>query len=328
MSETTDGAAAAIAELVGAEIEYVSTAVLLTPTSAGMRLRRVDLAEDAEERMQELAEEFRDDLVERVPIDYDWDRRPEPHETVVVTREEVDDADAIVGGLNTIENSERLDLSQREANQAKLFLTDARFTKDGDELRAIFVRTGVKQEVVTTKKKTALVFSNGVYNVVDSNQLVLNDRWDAVILGDYVIGANLSKFENAFGFTKRIFAAAETAVATHFVKLRIVGFDELAEACKTHPGMARKAASIGRKMDTEPAYAAAMAMDPLLAFVDAHAAEVKIAVLDHPGGRMLVNDHEDRAGQWAILKLLDDDYLTSELTKAFYEAPSKSRPQG
>lgn len=325
MSEATDGAAALIAELADAEIDYVSAGVLLTPTSAGMRLRRVDLADDAETRMKELASEFRDDLAQRVPIDYGWERRPEPHEAIVVERDEVDEADAIIGGLDTIENYELLDLAE-DGSKTRLFLTDARFKKDGAELRAVFVRTGVRSEVVTATKKTALVFSNGVYNVVDSNQLVLNDRWDAVIIGDYVVGANLNKFENAFAFTTRIFAAAETAVTTHFVKLRIAGFDELAEACKSHSGMARKAASIGRKMDTEPAYAAAMAMDPLLTFVDAHAAEVKIETQDGPDGRMLIHDHEDRAGQWALLKLLDDDYLTSELTKAFYEAPSKSKP--
>lgn len=325
MSEATDGTAALIAQLADAEIDYVSAGVLLTPTSAGIRLRRVDLADDAETRMKELAEEFRDDLTQRLPIDYGWERRPQPHEAIVVERDEVDEAAAIVGGLDTIEDYEALDLA-KDGSKTRLFLTDARFKKDGAELRAVFVRTGVRSEVVTTKKKTALVFSNGVYNVVDSNQLVLNDRWDAVIIGDYVVGANLTKFENAFGFTKRIFAAAETAVTTHFRKLRIAGFGALAEGCRSHSGMARKAASIGRKMDTEPAYAAAMAMDPLLAFVDAHAAAVKIDTRDDPSGRMLVHDHEDRAGQWAILKLLDDDYLTSELTKAFYEAPSKSKP--
>jgi len=325
MSEATDGAAALIAQLADAEIDYVSAAVLLTPTSAGIRLRRVDLAGDAQTRMKELAEEFRDDLAQRVPIDYGWERRPEPHEAVVVERGEVDEAGPIIGGLDTLENYELLDLA-KDGNKAQLFLTDVRFKKDGAPLRAVFIRTGVRSEVVTAKKKTALVFRNGVYDVVDSNQLVLNDRWDAVIIGDYVVGANLIKFENAFGFTKHIFAAAATAVTTHFMKLRIDGFSELVEGCKSHSGMARKAASIGRKMDNEPAYAAAMAMDPLLAFVDAHAAEVKIETRNDPSGRMLVHDHKDRAGQWAILKLLDDDYLTSELTKAFYEAPSKSKP--
>ena len=326
MSDATDAATAHLAQLQGAEVEYLSTAVLLSTSAAGLRLRRVDLAGEAETRMRELAAAFRDDLVERAPIDYGYERRPEPHEVLVVTRDEVPEASEILAGLDTIENYERLDLTDRSSNSARLFLIDARFRSDGGEHRAVFVRTGVKSEIVTTRKTTALVFGDGMYDLVDSNQLVLHDRYDAVILDEVVLGVHTQRFEYAFKFTDRILEAAGNVVDEHFVKLRIAGFDRLAEACKTHSGMARKAASIGRKIDSDPVYAAAMEMDSLLEFVDRHAAEVKIATQDGPDGRELVHDHEDPAGQWAILKLLDDDYLTSELTQAFYEAPSKSRP--
>lgn len=326
MSEATDAVAALLAELQGAEVGYISTAVLLKPSQAGLRLRRVDLSGEAEARMRELASEFRDDLTERAPIDYGYERRPEPHEVLVVAREEVEEATEILEGLDTIENYERLDLTDRSTNSARLFLTDVRFQVGEAERRVVFVRTGVRSEIVTTKKKTALVFGEGMYDLVDSNQLVLDERYDAAILEDHVIGNKTTQFEHAFKFTDRILAAAGEAVDKHLANLRIVGFDELAEACKSHSGMARKAASIGRKMDSDPTYAAAMEMKPLLNFVDKHTAEVKIATQDGPDGRMLVHDYEDPAGQWAILKLLDDDYLTSELTQSFYEAPSKSRP--
>lgn len=326
MSEATDAVAALLKELSEVEVSYVSTAVLLKPTPAGMRLRRVDLAGDAAHRMEELVSDFRDDLVRRVPLDYGYERRPEPHEVLVVDRDEVGEADEILDGLDSIEKYERLDLTARESNQARLFLADARFAKNGDELRAVFVRTGVKREVVTTTKKTALVFANGTYNLVDSNQLVLNDTYDAVIIGNYVLGVHTQRFEQAFNFTDQILKAAGEVVDKHFGQLRIVGFTELAAACKTHPGMARKAASIGRKMDSDPQYAAAMTMDSLLEFVDKHVTDVKIETQKSADGRALVHNHEDPAGQWAILKLLDDDYLTSELTESFYEAPSKSRP--
>lgn len=326
MSDATDAVAALLAELEDAEVHYVSTAVLLKPGRAGRRLRRIDLSGDAEARLRELAGEFRDDLTERAPIDYGYERRPEPHEVLALAREEVDEATDILAGLDTIENYERLDLTDSSTNSARLFLTDVRFEVDEEELRVVFVRTGVRSEIVTAEEKTALVFGEGMYNLVDSNQLVLDERYDAAIVGDYVVGTNTMRFEQAFKFTDRILEAASEVVDKHFANLRIVGFDELAEACKTHSGMARKAASIGRKVDGDPAYAAAMEMGPILDFVDKHAAEVNIETQDGPDGRLLIHDHEDPGGQWAILKLLDDDYLTSELTQSFYEAPSKSRP--
>ena len=326
MSEATDAVAALLAPLEDAEVSYLSAAVLLKPGAAGVRLRRVDLGGEAEARLRGLASVFRDDLVARAPIDYGYERRPEPHEVLVVTRDEVSEATEILGGLDTIENYERLDLADRSTKSARLFLMDVRFDTNGEERRVVFVRTGVKSEIVTTTRRTALVFDNGMYDLVDSNQLVLHERYDAVILDDYVLGTHTQRFEQAFRFTDRILEAAGQVVDRHFVKLRIIGFDQLAEACKSHAGMARKAASIGRKIESDPTYAAAMEMDPILEFVDRHAAEVKIATQDGANGRVLVHDHDDPAGQWAILKLLDDDYLTSELTQSFYEAPSKSRP--
>ncbi len=326
MSDATDVVAALLAELEDAEVEAVSTAVLLRRTKAGLRLRRVDLAGDAQARMRELAAEFRDDLVMRAPIDYGYERRPEPHEIVVAAREEVAEAGEIVTALDQIEAYERLDLTDRSTSAARLFLTDARFDANGAQRRVVFVRTGVKSEIVTTKSKTALVFGEGMYDLVNSDQLVLDERYDAAILGDYVVGTNTMRFEHAFKFTDRILEAAGEVVDTHLAALRIVGFEDLAASCRSHPGMARKAASIGRKMDADPAYAAAMAMDPLLEFVDRHTPEVKVEVRDGASGRALVHAADDPSGQWAILKLLDDDYLTSELTESFYEAPSKSRP--
>jgi|GEM_PF-4748617 len=325
MSETTDRVGAAIAELAAAPVSHVSAAVLLSPTAAGIRVRRVDLAADAIVRVKELTSEFRDQLQEKVPIEYSWQRRAEPHEVVVVPLEEVDSAAKTVIAMDNLENHGRLNLSKRESNSAKLFLIDARFKLNDEERRVVFVRTGVRSEVVKQSRKTALIFSNGVYDVVDQDQLVLNDRWDVAVLDGFVIGANTTRLENAFGFTERIFAAAQIALDTHISELDIRGFDDLVAACQHHPGMARKAASIGRKMDT-PVYKGAMTMDSLLEFLGKHSTKMKIDTEPSESGTALIHDNDDASGRWAILKLLDDDYLTSELTSVFYEAPSKSEP--
>ena len=292
MSEATDKVSAAIEKLAAASVSHVSAAVLLSPTAAGMRMRRIDLAADAIERVAGLASEFRDQLQGSVPIDYSWQRRAEPHEVVVVPLEEVESAAEITTAMNNLENHERLDLSKREANSARLFLIDARFELDDGERRIVFVRTGVRSEIVKQSKKTALIFSNGVFDVVDRDQLVLNDRWDVAVLDEFVVASSTTQLEYAFGFTDRIFAAAEIALESHISELDIVGFDDLATACRQHPGMARKAASIGRKMDT-PAYKGAMTMASLLEFLERHSTKLKIDTTETDGGVALVHDDDD-----------------------------------
>lgn len=327
MSEVTDAASEQLRLLRDAEVHGVQAAVVLTETTAGVRLRRVDLAHDALLRMTELAGAFRDDLVERVPIDYGFERRAEPHEVVAVGADEATEATRLTAELDRIEEHERLDLAKRESNQARLFVVDTLFAAADEVVRAVFVRSGVRSEIVTPSKRTSMVFSNGVYDVVDGGQLVLKDNYDAVILGDVVLGLTASKLETAFKFTTRIFEAARRVVDDHLRTLRIDGIDELSESCVTHSGMARKAASIGRKIEDVDGYAEAMQMDGILAFIDKRATVVKVETVDRDDGRFLIHDHADRSKQWTILKLLDDDYLTSELTSTFYEAPSKSRPE-
>lgn len=92
MSAVTDAVSEDLRRLRNARVHALQAAVVLTETTAGIRLRRVDLAHDALERMTELAGAFRDDLVVRVPIDYGFERRAEPHEMVAVGVDEATEA--------------------------------------------------------------------------------------------------------------------------------------------------------------------------------------------------------------------------------------------
>lgn len=325
MSEITDAVEALQTRLADAEVEAVSTAVMLHQVSDQVRLRRVDLAEAAAERMKGLSAEFRDDLVDRAMVDYEYGRALQPHEALVVGLDEVVEAKSILDALDVIENAKMLDLEKRESNQARLFLSDVTFVKGNVRTRVVFVRGHVKSEVVRKSSQTALVFRHGVYDLVDDSQLVLHDRYEAAIVDGYVIGTNTLRFEQAFRFSDRIMDEATATLDTHLKNLRIANFDELRAACTSNVGMARKAASIGRKM-TVKAYAKAMSMERILQFIDDHRDDVDVAVQEGPNGRELVHDQGSTSARWSILKVLDDDYLTSELTQSFYEAPSKAKP--
>lgn len=325
MSEVTDAAQSLLARLADADVESASAAVLLRQVSEEVRLRRVDLAADAAKRMQSLAAEFRDDLVERAIIDYQYGRQLQRHEALAVSQDEVVEAKALLDALDVVENARMLDLRRRESNQARLFVTDATFVLGNIRTRVVFARGHVKNEVVSASKQTALIFRDGVYDLLDGHQLVLQDRYEVAIIGDYVLGTNTRRFEEAFHFSDRIKEESAAALEEHFSKLRIANFEELEAACRSNIGMARKAASVGRKMAVKD-YADAMNMDSILDFIDDHGEDVEVTVRDGPNGREFVHEQTSASGRWAILKVLDDDYLTSELTKSFYEAPSKAKP--
>ena len=88
--------------------------------------------------------------------------------------------------------------------------------------------------------------------------------------------------------------------------------------------MLGKMASIQRKLNQHPAYQAALTMDRLTAFVQTHPeCEVEIA---GEGDDVRFVFRTDAQHRYKILKLLDDDYLQSQLTTLNYATNSKSAP--
>jgi hypothetical protein len=90
--------------------------------------------------------------------------------------------------------------------------------------------------------------------------------------------------------------------------------------------MLGKVASIQRKLDTYPQYREALTMTKLKEFVETHPeCGVEMTGDGDEASFVFRNDIQHR---FKILKLLDDDFLRSELTRLEYEANSKSAPIG
>jgi hypothetical protein len=85
--------------------------------------------------------------------------------------------------------------------------------------------------------------------------------------------------------------------------------------------MVSKVRSISEKLAGNATYAAAMTMPNLVRFVHAHP-ELGIDLEGPPGAEQLIF-HNDPQRRWRILKLLDDDFLHSQITELDYEANSK-----
>ena len=117
-------------------------------------------------------------------------------------------------------------------------------------------------------------------------------------------------------------AAATFKVVTQ--DLRIDGIELMESAVTGSPAMLGKMASIQRKLEEYPAYRSALSMPRLVTFARAHP-EYQVDVAgDGDAARLIFRN--DAQHRFKILKLLDDDYLRSELTSLGYEANSKSAP--
>src|SRR5262249_28589821 len=156
--------------------------------------------------------------------------------------------------------------------------------------------------------------------------LLFTKEISAIIVGNIALFRDRPAFQRLFGLLEEIREQAAATFEAVTTNLRIEGLDSMAAAVTGSPAMLGKMASIQRKLDQYPKYREALTMPRLIAFVRQHP-ELEVDIAGKGDAAKFVF-HADPQRRFKILKLLDDDYLKSELTALEYEATSKSFPLG
>ena len=168
----------------------------------------------------------------------------------------------------------------------------------------------------------ALLAVDGVFEEVKSEIVYYEGRFDAIVVGDSVLVTATTTLTRVLGSTSRIQALARSTFARATRKLTIEGAELLAEAVTTDPAMASKMAQLARILDADPAYAKLLTTENLVEFLERNP-EVHIATTGKGKQRRLVFEPAPQT-RYAIVKLMADDYLRSDLSKRSYEAGSKA----
>jgi hypothetical protein len=168
----------------------------------------------------------------------------------------------------------------------------------------------------------ALLSVDGVFEEVKSEIVYYEGRFDAIVVGDSVLVTATTTLTRVLGSTDRIQALARSTFAKATRKLAIEGAELLAEAVATDPAMASKMAQLARILDADPAYAKLLTTENLVEFLERNPA-VRIATTGKGKQRSLVFEPAPQT-RYAIVKLMADDYLRSDLSKRSYEAGSKA----
>jgi hypothetical protein len=153
---------------------------------------------------------------------------------------------------------------------------------------------------------------------------MLNTHVTAIITNGLVFFRDRSGFQRLTGLLDGLREKASTTFDLIAANLRIDERDAMARAVTSTPAMLGKMASIQSKLDRYPGYREALTMPRLLKFVREHP-ECDVE-LDGEGDDAHLVFRNDIQHRFKILKLLDDDFLKSELTTLEYEANSKSDP--
>jgi hypothetical protein len=191
-------------------------------------------------------------------------------------------------------------------------------------LQSTFVRFMRPAARLARSGLVATVFRGAAFDVLHEEVLLFRESVDAIVTGGWVFFANRNNFDRSFEFLARMQERAAAIFETITAHIEIKGIEELRAAATSDINMMAKLSSIQRKIDGHPEYVKALETNRLLEFVD-HNPHIDVDVAgDGPERQLLFVASPQR--RWKILKLLDDDYLTSNLTALDYEIDSKGDP--
>lgn len=136
---------------------------------------------------------------------------------------------------------------------------------------------------------------------------------DALLCEDRLFILNKSNLEHIFRYHDLLKETAKDALDTVRAVVPIQGFGEFRESCLGHLQKVEKLRNIANK-----GYLPRVTMADIKRTIAAFRLDIAVEVVD--GEERLVFNRRDR---WAILNLLDDAYLGSQMTGLKYETNSK-----
>lgn len=157
------------------------------------------------------------------------------------------------------------------------------------------------------------MLSGAHYDRIKRPVFLFDEHVDAVYLRGTVFILNKANFQRIFQFFDLVKEVARETLDTIGQAVPIAGFEELKEACEGHLQMLAKLKNISEK--------------PYLK--DVTIKDVKLVIRDYGLNLEVVREggvekvRFDPKNKWELLRLFDDDYLESTLTRRRYQAAGK-----
>lgn len=156
----------------------------------------------------------------------------------------------------------------------------------------------------------------GTYNKITQKVFLFDDDIDCFSWDGYLYIKHVSNFQRIFEYFEQLRERASTAVDTVVQRVPVQNLDEFRAACTRQPQMMAKIVQISRKP-----YLERLSMADIQRTIQEFSLPVQLVTDGEQEKLLFENDREKR---WLILKLLDDDYLGSVMTRQKYEVNSKS----
>lgn len=317
---STKSALESLAAMASAEV--AGALVIAQPDKRQPEIAQLSPTKAATASLGEVLASIVETYVECAVIPYNPAALLADHEIMCIELERVPLLQTIAARSDDLANLPPFDPDSSKLRDVRLIALRV----EANNRSAVFVQSFSSGQVVArSRSRTGLMMRRGILDVPNGGELVLL-RQDvaAVVVDDLVLFRNRSEFQKLFGFLDELKQQAKTTFVDVTANLRIAGIEQMELAVTGSPSMLGKMASIKRKVEEHPQYKDALTMPKLLEFIRSHP---NCGVdIDGAGKTAQLVFHNDSQHRFKILKLLDDDYLKSDLTTLEYEANSKGDP--
>jgi Kiwa protein KwaB-like len=242
---------------------------------------------------------------------HDAGSKPDPHE---VEYFDLDDHDSVANQVNLLATPSQIPVF----TLAEKFVAGLRFYaivfRCGNKPPLYFFRTYTPKKELSRSTLFAALFGDGTFDRVKTPLFLFDHKVDCLSHDGAMYIFNKHNFETIFQFFELVKATAEATLATIKAHVPIANFDELEKSCSGHLKMQAKLKNIAGKP-----YLKKMKIADIKKVLK-HFPSLGLKTVEKNGKEMLVFDPKDK---WALLRLLDDDYLDSLLTGEKYEVTGK-----
>lgn len=253
-----------------------------------------------------------DDEDEVILVAYDPTYRPQSHELMFLALDDAPEIAEMVEFAADVSAAPQFSPDDKLVRQLRFYVT----VVSTDDDQALFFRVYSPKKELTRGRGFAAMFDDGVFQKVEHKTFLFDEDADCFAWGEHIFIRHVNAFHRIFRYFEQLRENADQTLDEVLQHVPISNEEDFRDACKGQLQMLAKLANISRKP-----YLPNLTMDAIEDTINT--VELDVEVLDEDGERKLVFDPSTQESRWAILKLLDDDYLRSLMTQEIYEASSK-----
>lgn len=254
----------------------------------------------------------RGDLVLRA---YDAGSKPDPHEVEHVDLSEHDTIKNQIASLSSLADLGVFAVSDDFVSGLRFYV----IVIQAEHSSPIYCfRSYSPKKELRRSPIIAAILSRGTFDRVRKPLFLFDQHIDCMSRNGEMFVFNKDKFQKIFRFFEMVLKTAKATLRTIKARVPISNFSEFEKACEGHLQMLAKLKNIATKE-----YLMRITIADIKKVIKEFP-QLGIKTTKSDGKEMLVFDPLDK---WALLRLLDDDYLKSLMTGQNYEVTGKRSRQ-